>query len=320
MKAFILEKYDSSNNLKIKNIPKPILKEKEALVKIITTSINDYDWSMITGKPKIYRLMFGFPKPKKNIPGMELAGIIEEIGKNSKCNIGDRVMSDISDHSFGTFAEYISISEDAFTKIPDDMTFEEAVSLPHASLLAIQGLELGGLIENMSVLINGAGGGVGTFAVQIAKRYNCQVTGVDSNDKFERMKELGYDDFIDYRKEDFTKLGKKYDLILDCKSNRSPFKYAKALKNGGRFITVGGEPFSLIKILLFGFIIKLILNKSVKILPLKTNKGLDKILKLNKENKFIFNVDGPYKFDEIPNLINYFGEGKHKGKIVVKVD
>ncbi len=320
MKAIVFTKYGSPETLQLNNITTPSPKEEEVLIRIVTTAINDYDWSMVRGKPYIYRLMFGLLKPKNQIPGMELAGIIEKVGANVKLfKEGDAVFGDISFYGFGSYAEYICVNEKAIVMKPEKMSFEEAASIPHASLLALQGLKDIGKIKNgQKILINGAGGGVGTFGLQIAKRYNCEVTGVDTGDKLEMMKEIGFDHVIDYKKEDFTRNGEKYDLILDCKTTRFPFSYTRSLTKNGIYVTVGGLLNRIFQTLLIGGLISLFSDKKFKLLALKPNKGIDDINRLFLDDKIKCIIDGPYSLKEVPKLLNYFGEGKHKGKIIIK--
>lgn len=323
MIAVVIKKYGSPEQvLELQEIATPTPKEKEVLVKIHATTINDYDWSFVRGRPFIYRLMFGFSKPKHLVPGMELSGVIEETGIGvHKFKVGDAVYGDISDHGFGTFATYICIHEDAVVKKPPSMSFEAAAAIPHASLLALQALRNIANIQNgQHILINGGGGGVGTMGLQIAKVFNCAITGVDTVDKLNMMQSVGFDFVVDYKKEDFTKNGVQYDVILDCKSHKSPFAYIRSLKPKGTYITVGGELPALLKILIWGKIFRFFSAKKFQILSLKPNRGLEYMNKLFEENKISPVIDGPYSMDQIPSLISYFGEGKHKGKIVIKMD
>ncbi|AWV98999.1 NAD(P)-dependent alcohol dehydrogenase [Arcticibacterium luteifluviistationis] len=314
MKALVFNKYGNPEEvLHVKEIDKPKPKKNEVLVKVKSTSINDYDWSMVRGRPKLYQLMFGLFKPKRTIPGMELSGIIEAVGENiSHFNIGDEVYGDISEYGFGTFAEYIAIDAKAVIKKPANLSFEQAAALPHAGLLGYQALKE--IKEHQKILINGAGGGVGSIAIQIAKHYKCEVTGVDTSAKFIMMKTQGFDHVIDYQQTDFTKTGVKYDFILDCKSKKSVFAYLKALKPNGTYVTVGGDLTNLIGLLFWGKPLSLFSKKKLQILALKPNEGLED---LNKLFNIKCQIDGPYQPEEIPRLIQYFGEGKHKGKVVV---
>jgi len=323
MKAIVHSKYGLPENvLQIREVEKPSPKDKEVLIKIHATAINDYDWSMVTGKPLLYRLIYGLGKPKHPTMGMELAGVVEAVGPNvEKHKVGDAVYGDISDYGFGSFTEYVSINENAVLPMPGYISFEEAAAIPHASLLALQGLrDKGNIDKGQNVLINGGGGGVGTIGLQIAKIHDCEVTGVDSGEKIEMMKSVGFDHTINYKRENFTKNGVQYDLILDCKSNKPPFSYLRSLKPKGRYITIGGKLTTLLNILFWGNLFKLFTSKKLQILTLKPNKGLDEIGKLFKQGKIKCVLDGPYALEEVPRLLQYFGEGEHKGKIIVNLE
>ncbi len=321
MKAIVCTKYGAPKDLQLKEVPKPIPKENEVLVKIYATAVNDYDWSLVRGKPYIYRLMFGFLKPKAQIPGMELAGVVGALGANTKkSKVGDLVYGDISAYGFGSFAEYICIDENALIHKPNTMSFEEATSIPHAATLALQGLiDVGKMQKEQKVLINGAGGGMGTFGLQIAKLYNAEVTGVDTGDKLETMKLIGFDHVIDYKKEDFTKNGQHYDLILDAKTNRSIFSYTRSLSPNGKYVTVGGNLTKLFLLLILKFWVSKFSKKRMHIVSLKPNKDLDYINELFENGNIKPVIDGPFTLSEIPKAIQYFGEGKHKGKVVITV-
>ncbi len=321
MKAIVQTKYGSPETLHFKEVEKPKPGKNEVLVKIHATAINDYDWSMVRGKPNMYRLLFGLVKPKYPTPGMELAGKIEALGPDvTSFNVGDEVYGDISDYGFGTFAEYISINEKALVAKPASMTFQEATSIPHAAMLASQSLIDFGKIEvGQRILINGAGGGVGTLGLQIAKVFDAHVTGVDTGDKLEMMKALGFDKVIDFKEQDFTQCGKLYDIVLDAKSNRPVSHYLRCLSPNGKYLTVGGQLIRLLQITLSATFISAFSKKSVKVISLKANKDLDFINRLFEEGKIKPVIDGPYQMEEIPRLINYFGMGKHKGKVAVSI-
>ncbi len=318
MKAIVCTKYGAPELLKIQEVVQPAPKKNEILIRVRATAINDYDWSMVRGKPYLYRLMFGLGKPKRQIPGMELAGTVEALGRNvENLKIGDSVYGDISDYGFGSFAEYICIHEKAVVKKPETMDFHEAASLPHAALLALQGLRMGKIKKGYKILLNGAGGGVGTFALQLAKHHECEVTGVDTGKKLETIKSMGFDSVIDYKKIDFTRNKQEYDLILDCKTNRNPFAYLRSLKQNGRYVSVGGKLHRLLQILCYKKFISFFFKRQLQILSLKPNQGLDTINELYSQGKLKCIIDGPHAFEKIPELITYFGRGRHTGKIVV---
>lgn len=323
MKAIILTKYGSSDVLKLRDIEKPKPKEGEVLVKIYATSINDWDWCLMKGKPFYIRLLCGLLKPKIHIPGVEIAGQVEEVGKNvTKFQSGNVVYGDISECGFGGFAEYVCVPENALALKPQSMTFNEAAAIPHAAMLAIQGLcDQGQIQPGQKVLINGAGGGVGTLGVQIAQSIGVvDVTGVDSSDKFAMMRSIGFVQTIDYTQEDFTQNKQRYDLILDTKTNRSIFKYLRVLRPQGTYVTVGGSTVRLFQALFLGLIIRIFTKKRVCLVGLKPNKDLDYLNKLFEAGKVKPVIDGTYKLSEVPEAIQYFGEGKHKGKVVVAVE
>lgn len=317
MKAIVSENYGPPELLQLQEVPKPEPKESEVLIRIKASAVNDYDWSMIIGRPYLYRLLFGIFKPRRPIPGMEMSGIVEATGTNaSKFKVGDAVYGDTSDHNFGTFAEYISINEKALTLKPQKMTFEEAAATSHASMLALQGLvDVGRIKKGDRILINGAGGGVGTFGLQLAKLYDCEVTGVDTGEKLAMMKTIGFDHIVDYKKEDFTKSAEQYDLILDARTTRAPRSYTKSLKANGKYVTVGGTIPRLIQVL----IARKLLKRPVYIVGLKANKDLDYINQLFEEGKIKPIVDGSFTLEETPQAIRHFGEAKHGGKVVVSI-
>ena len=321
MKAIVFTKYGAPDVLQLKEMPKPSPGEEEVLVKIHATAVNDYDWSMVRGKPYLYRLMFGLWKPKKQIPGMELSGTVEAVGKNVRAfQVGDAVFGDISEYGFGSFAEYLCIHEKALVLKPAAMSFEEAAAIPHASLLAYQGLvEIGKIQKGQQILINGAGGGVGTFGLQLAKLYDAEVTGLDTGNKLGMMQSIGFDHVIDYKKEDFTKNGQRYDLILDAKTNRSIFSYARSLKPNGTYVTVGGYLSSLLQLLMLKPLLSASSEKRFHILALKPNKDIAYINELFEAGKLKTVIDGPYTLSQTQEAVQYFGEGKHQGKVVISV-
>ncbi|NIP26958.1 MAG: NAD(P)-dependent alcohol dehydrogenase, partial [Phycisphaerae bacterium] len=293
----------------------------EVLIKVHAVSINDWDWGLLQGIPFMNRLLNGLLKPKKRILGSDVAGRIEVVGKNvTWFQIGDEVYGDLSG-DWGGFAEYVCARENALALKPASMTFDEAAAIPQAAMLAIQGLRDKGQIQpGQKLLINGAGGGVGTFAVQIAKLYGVEVTGVDSSGKLDMLRSMGFDQVIDYTQEDFTKNGQRYDLILDVKTNRSIFDYTRALSPNGIYVTVGGSMARLFQALLLGPLISRISKKNIRIVALKPNKDLAYMNELFEAGKVKPVIDGPFKLSEVPQAIRCFGEGNHKGKVVITLE
>jgi NADPH:quinone reductase-like Zn-dependent oxidoreductase len=321
MKAIVYAEYGSPDVLQLKEVEKPAPKDNEVLIKVHAVSINDWDWGLLQGAPFAFRLLSGFPRPKKKILGSDIAGRIEAVGKNVKqFQPGDEVYGDLSG-DWGGFAEYVCARENALALKPASMTFEQAAAIPQAAMLAVQGLRDQGQIRSgQKVLINGAGGGVGTFGVQIAKLCGVEVTGVDSSGKLSMLRSMGFDHVIDYTKDDFTRNGKYYDLILDVKTNRSIFDYARALCPNGVYVTVGGSMIRLFQALLLGPWIKMISKKNIRIVMLKQNKDLAYMNELFEAGKVKPVIDGPYKLSEIPEAMRRFGQGNHKGKVVITVE
>lgn len=319
MKALMLTRYCNPLDLKIEEVDQPSPKDHEVLVKIHAAAVNDYDWSMIRGNPTILRLLYGIRKPKIPIPGIEIAGTVEAKGtKVTSFEIGDAVYGDTSAYGFGGFAEYVCINEKAMSLKPDNMSFVDAAAIPHAAMLALQGLvDVGRIHKGEKVLINGGGGGVGTLGLQLAKLYDAEVTGVDTGDKLHTMRQLGYDHIIDYKNEDFTKNGKQYDLILDCKTSRSILSYARSIKPDGTYATVGGKTGLLLQAVLLRPLYSIFTKKRIRVVALDANKDLDYMNDLYSKGQIKPIIDGPYPFNEIQKAIQYFGEGKHSGKVII---
>ena len=318
MKAIISRKFGPPSVLEITETERPTPVENQVLIRIMATAINDYDWAMVRGKPYEFRFLYGFTRPKHPVPGMELSGIVEDTGPGvTRFKKGDEVYGDISAYGFGTFAEYIAISEDAVLSKPKNMPFTDAAALPHASLLAYQSLyDHGGLRDGMKILINGAGGGVGTLGLQLCKQHQTEVTGVDSGEKLGMMSKIGFDHIIDYKSVNFTKAGVRYDLILDTKSKHSVSSYLRVLTKDGKYVSVGGDTRRILSIALMSVYTK----KKVSLLALKPNEGLINIEDLYLDGRLTPAIDGPYPFEEIPWAVQYFGDGKHKGKVVIDME
>jgi NADPH:quinone reductase-like Zn-dependent oxidoreductase len=322
MKALVFTEYGPPDGLQLKEVKKPIPKDDQVLIKVHAASINDWDWCLVRGKPFYIRLLCGLFKPKIKIPGVDVAGQIEAVGRNANnFQPGDQVYGDLSECGFGGFAEYVCTHEKALALKPESMSFVEAAAIPHAGMLAIQSLRYFGQIKpGMKLLINGAGGGVGTLGVQIVRSQGVEVTGVDSSGKMEMMRSIGFDRVIDYTQEDFTKNGECYDLILDTKTNRSVFDYARALSPQGIYVTVGGASSRLFQALILGPIIGMLSQKKIRILSLKPNQDLDYVNELFEAGKVKPVIDGPYRLDEFSEAILRFGQGNHKGKVVISFE
>jgi NADPH:quinone reductase-like Zn-dependent oxidoreductase len=317
LKAIVYSKYGGPGVLQIKEIEKPSPKDDEVLIKVYAVSINDWDFGLLRGD-FINRLLNGLWKPNRKILGSDIAGRIITVGKNvTLFKTGDEVYGDLSSY-WGGFAEYACAREKSLALKPAAMSFEEAAAIPQAAMLAVQGLiDKGKIHSGQKILINGAGGGVGTFAVQIARLYGVEITAVDSTSKLDMLRSIGFDHVIDYTKEDFTKNGKCYDLILDVKTNRSMFDYTRALCPNGIYVTVGGSLSRLLQALILAPWISMTSKKQIRIVALQTNKDLLYMNKLFEEGKVKPVIDGPYKLNEFVEAFTLFGSAAHQGKVVI---
>jgi NADPH:quinone reductase-like Zn-dependent oxidoreductase len=321
MKAIVYTEYGPADVLQLKEVAKPAPRDNEVLIKVYAVSINDYDWGLLRGVPFVNRLLFGLLKPKIQILGSDIAGRIGAVGRNvERLQPGDEVYGDLSGQ-WGGFAEYVCAGENALALKPATMTFAQAAAIPQAAMLAVQGLRvMGHLQPGQKLLINGAGGGVGTFALQIAKLNGVEVTGVDSAAKLDMLRSMGCDHVIDYTQEDFTKNGLCYDLILDVRTDRSMFDYTRALGPNGAYVTVGGSTARLLQAVFLGPLISRISKKSIRLVGLIPNKDLAYMNELFEAGKVKPVIDGPFRLREVPEAMRYFGEGKHRGKIVITLE
>jgi len=317
LKAIVYSKYGGPEVLQINEIEKPSPKDDEVLIKIHAVSINDWDFGLLEGD-FINRMLNGFLKPNRKILGSDIAGRIEAVGKNvTLFKPGDEVYGDLSGR-WGGFAEYTCATEKSLALKPASMSFIEAAAIPQAAMLAVQGLiDTGKIHPGIKLLINGAGGGVGTFAVQIAKLFGVETTGVDSENKLDMMRSIGFEHVIDYTEVDFTRNGLSYDLILDVKTNRSIFEYLRVLRPTGVYVTVGGSMTRLFQALILGRFISLISKKHIRIVALKPNKDLIYMNDLFETGKIKPVIDGPYKLSDFAKAFRIFGKGEHKGKVVI---
>jgi NADPH:quinone reductase-like Zn-dependent oxidoreductase len=320
MKAIVYTKYGSPEVLQLKEVAKPTPKDDEVLIKVQAVSVNRSDWEGLSGKP-LYARLGGLLKPRHHILGSDIAGRVEMAGRHiRRFRPGDEVFGDILPR-LGGFAEYVCARESALAPKPASMTFEEAAAIPQAAVIALQGTRDKGKIQpGQKVLITGAGGGAGTFAVQLAKLYGAEVTGVDNTGKLDFMRSLGADHVIDYTREDFTKNGKQYDLILDIVAHRSVFAYKRALGSRGSYFLTGGSVTTIFQVLLLGPWIRGVTGKKMRILAVQPNlKDLVYVTKLYEAGKVVPVIDRRYPLSEIPEALRYLGEGRTKGKVVITV-
>lgn len=318
MKAIIHTKYGQPDVLELKEVEKPSPKDNEVLVKVQAASVNLSDWEGLVGKP-LYARMGGLFKPGNPILGSDVAGIVEAVGRNvTLFQPGDEVFGQIPSYA-GGFAEYVCVSEKSMAKKPAGLTFEEASVFPQAAVIALQGIRDKGQIQpGQRVLINGAGGGSGTFAVQLAKLYGAKVTGVDNSRKLAMLRELGADDVIDYTQEDFTKNGQCYDFILDLVGYRSVYAYKRALNTNGNYYMVGGSVATMFQVLLLGSRVGKAEGKNIRLLMVQPNiKDLLFMTGLYETRKIVPVIDRSFPLREVPDALRYLGDGQVKGKIVI---
>jgi NADPH:quinone reductase-like Zn-dependent oxidoreductase len=321
MKAIVYRKYGSPEVLELQEVGRPEPEDDEVLVKVHAASINAWDWDLLRGKPFLNRLG-GLFEPKHSILGCDVAGRVEAAGKNAHdFHEGDEVFGDLSRSGWGAFAEFVCANEDALAPKPASMTFEEAAAIPQAGALALQGLRHRGPISSgQKILINGAGGGVGTIAVQIAKHHGAEVTCVDSAGKLEMLRSIGADHVIDYTREDFTRNGPRYDLILDVVGRRSVSDLKRALAPNGVYVMVGGSMARTFQVLLLGPWIRVLSGKKMGILMHRPNReDLETISELYESGAVSPVVDRRCELHEVPEALRDLGEGRVSGKVVVAV-
>ena len=317
MKAIVYEKYGSPDVIQLKDIEKPTPKDDEVLVKIHAASVNAYDWHFLTADIFLIRFMGGgLLKPKNTRLGADMAGSIETVGKNVKqFQPGDEVFGMVK----GSFAEYACAPESALALKPVHTSFNEAAAIPMAAITALQGLRNEGQIRaGQKVLINGASGGVGTFAVQIAKSYGVEVTAVCSTRNLEQARSIGADHVIDYTKQDFTKSGQQYDLLFAANGYHSLSAYKRALTPKGTYVMAGGSMAQIMQSMLFGSIMSETGGRKMSGVSAKHNQNdLIFIKELFESGKVKSIIDRQYPLSETAEALRYLGAGHARGKVVI---
>ena len=324
MKAIVYTKYGPPDVLELRDVATPTPKDDEALIEVHAASVNYPDWGNLRGKPFVLRLMTGaLLKPKHRILGADIAGRVVAVGGNVKqLQPGDEVFGDISGCGYGGFAEYVSVPETALVLKPVNTTFEEAAAVPMAAVVALQGLrDVGQIQPGQQVLIVGASGGNGTFAVQIAKSFGADVTGVCSTGNVDMVRSIGADHVIDYTREDFTKSGQRYDLILATAGYRSLFDYARALSPKGIYVMAGGSLAQVFQPILLGPWISMTGSKKlVNLAASSSQQDLAFIGGLLEAGKIVPVIDRCFPLGEAAEALRYYGKGHARGKVVITVE
>jgi NADPH:quinone reductase-like Zn-dependent oxidoreductase len=319
MKAIVHYEYGSPDVLKFEEVQKPTAGDDEVLIRVQAVSANPADWHMLRGAPFLIRLMGeGLLKPKNKILGIDVAGQVEAVGRSVKgFQPGDAVFGT---SQYGGFAEYVCAREDRLVLKPPGTTFEQAAAVPVAAISALQGLRDKGRIRpGQKVLINGASGGVGTFAVQIAKAFEAEVTGVCSTRNLEMVRSIGADHVIDYTREDFTRNGRRYDLILDAAAYRSIWDYRRSLSPEGVYVLIGGSVSRLFQVLLLGPWFSLTGNKMGFMMARMNGKDLVFLKELLEAGKIVPVIDRRYPLSEVADALRYLEEGHARGKVIITV-
>jgi NADPH:quinone reductase-like Zn-dependent oxidoreductase len=313
VKAVVYTRYGSPDVLRLTEVDTPVPGDGEVLVRVRAVSLNLSDWETLTGKP-LYSRFGGVLRPRRHILGSDIAGSVEAVGGGvTRFKPGDDVFADILSQ-MGGFAEYVAVPEKVLAPMPAGMSHEEAAALPQAGVIALQGiLEKGRVQAGHQVLINGAGGGSGMYAVQLAKLHGATVTGVDNEEKQDFMRSVGADHVLDYRREDYTRTGHRYDLILDLAAYRAVSDYRRALTPDGRYFMVGGSVSTLLRVLVGG-------GRRIRVLAVRLGvNGVAPMADLCQAGKITTIIDRRFPLEEVPEALRYVGGGHAKGKVVVTV-
>lgn len=326
MKAIVCATYGAPEVLELAELPRPVPGDGEVLVEIRAASVNFNNLAFVNGKPFLARFWTGLVRPKFKIPGNDIAGRVAAVGRNvSEFKPGDEVFGDIGDCGYGAFAEYAAVPENVLALKPANASFEEAAAVPQAALVALQALrDKGRIAAGQKVLVYGASGGIGSFAVQIAKAFGAEATGVCSTRNLDLVRSLGADHVIDYTQQDFAQNGQRYDLILATAGYRSIFDYRRALSPKGIYVATGGSmkgpkaSAQIFEALLIGPLLSLAGTKKLGSWHLKTNRrDLIVIKDLIEAGKVKPIIDRCYALSEVPEALRYYGEGRSRGKVVV---
>jgi NADPH:quinone reductase-like Zn-dependent oxidoreductase len=321
MKAIVCDRYGRPDTLRVEEVDRPVPRKGQVLVEVHSSSLNAADLEILGGS--LFARMSGPLRPRHRIPGTDVAGRVVEVGKNVQhLRKGDPVFGDSSMHGRGAFAEYVAMPEKALMKKPENISFQAAATLPQAAKIALQALRGRRPIETgQKVLVNGAGGGMGTFAVQIAKYYGAEVTGVDRASKLEMLRDVGADHVVDYTLEDCTQGGERFDLILDTVTTRSIFEYRRIMAPDGIFVLVGGSRYAIFQAMFLGPLVSVASRKKMGINPMGTDNEGDMrfLLELIENGKLRPVIDRRIPLDQVPEALIDLQKGLVNGKVVVDI-
>jgi NADPH:quinone reductase-like Zn-dependent oxidoreductase len=324
MKAVVLRDYGPPEQLQLQEVRKPVPGDTEVLVRVRAASANAGDWHVMRADPFIVRFVAGgILKPKNLILGSDIAGRVEAVGKAvDRFQPGDEVFGNLAESGFGAFAEYACAPEEALVRKPERVSFEDAAAVPVAALAALQGLrDKGRIAAGDRVLVNGASGGVGTFAVQIAKALGAHVTGVCSTANVDLVRAIGADDVLDYTRQDVTRSGKFFDVILDAAAFRPVSDYLRILAPEGRYVMVGGATRRMLQTMLRGPLVRLRSKRRLEFLLSRSNaRDLARLRDLVATGAIAPVIDRRFDLHEVPDAMRYLEAGRSRGKVVIRVD
>ena len=318
MRAVVYDRYGPPELLRVDHVPKPVPSADQVLVRVASTSLNLSDWECLLGSP-FYARIGGLRTPARSTLGSDIAGRVEAVGADvTRFRPGDEVYGDNLELK-GGFAEYAVAPESALAAKPEQLTFSEASTIPQAGAIALQGTA--DVAPGMRVLINGAGGGSGSFAIQLAKRADAHVTAVDNAGKLDFMRSLGADEVIDYLRDDFTRGAEPYDRILDLVAHRSVFAYRRALARGGRYRCVGGSVPTLLRVVTVGAIAGRLTDRRIGVLAVREGPlHFEPLAALCVAGHVGIHIDRTFALEEVPEALRYVGEGRALGKVVIEVN
>lgn len=321
MRAVVRDRYGSPEVLRLEEVPTPVPGDHEVLVKVEASSINTADLDNLRGRPRVARVGTGLVRPRWRIPGLDVAGTVESVGDGvTRLRRGDAVWADMFSHGQGAFAEYVCAREGAFHPRPSGIDAAQAATVPHSGVLALQAMRSNGPIEaGQRVLINGGGGCVGPFAIQIAKSSGAEVTAVDHGGKLELMRAVGADQVVDYAREDITRSDRRFDLVVDIAATRSVLTFKPILKETGRYVQIARSPSGFLQAALMGPLVGG--SRKMGVFGWRPNSAQDlaSLGRLLETGRIKPEIDRAYLLEEVPDAIGRLAAGHARGKIVITV-